>query len=192
LDILEIVTDPTLDTLRRATNHFAVFGLPLRYAMDAAELERRYVLLTRMTHPDLAGPDPEAQLEAMDLSARVNSAHAVLVDEEQRANYLLELLGGPASSQDKSLPEGFLPIIMMTREELAEAQLEGDEGRVAAIESDARAQRAARLSLIVARFERADLAADKAALGALRTELNALRYYQRLLEQTDPEYRPPL
>ena len=52
---------------------------------------------------------------------------------------------GPTKEGDRSLPEGFLPIIMMVREELAEAQLEGDAERVKGIELQAQPGRAERL-----------------------------------------------
>jgi molecular chaperone HscB len=168
----------TLDTLRSAPDFFAVFDLPRGFPVDRAELEKRYLELARLSHPDLAGPEPEAQVEAIELSSRLNDAHRTLSDDESRANYLLDLLGGPTREQDKSLPEGFLPQIMLTREELAEAQVEADADRIIAIESDAQASRAAHLHEIARLF-----AAPIPDLAAIRTELNALRYFQRLLEQ---------
>lgn len=184
------MTDLSIDTVRNASDHFAVFGLPRRFDLDVEDLERRYVELARLTHPDMAGSEPEQQLDAMELSSRVNDAHRVLADDEARANHLLDLLGGPTSADDKSLPEGFLPIIMMVREELAEAQLEGDEKHIANIEADAHAQRKARLKEIAGLFSRATHGSE--VLKSIRTELNALRYYQRLLEQVHAEGDPGL
>jgi molecular chaperone HscB len=183
-----------LESLRTSTDHFAALGLPRRYALEPASLEQRYLELARLTHPDLAGPEPEAQLEAMDLSARLNEAHKVLSDDEARADYLLVLLGGPRRDEDKTLPDGFLPIIMITREELAEAQLDGDAERVASIELDARAQRTARLQEIARLLDTTTAATppDPTTLKQARTELNALRYYQRLLEQVNPDTGPTL
>lgn len=185
----------TLDTVRSAADHFAVFGLPRTFALDPADLSTRFARLARETHPDLAGDDPTAQLVAMDLSARVNFAHRILADDEERANYLLELLGGPSKEQDKSLPDGFLPIIMITREELAEAQLEGDAEKVASIEADALNQRTARLREIATLLSPPPSSPSHntpptpQSLQLARTELNALRYFQRLLEQLHPDHR---
>lgn len=175
----------TADTVRQAEHAFAVFGLPLRFELDLADLDRRFAALGRATHPDLAGDDPAAQLDAMDLSAKVNEAYRVLRDDEERANLLLTLLGGPSREADKTLPEGFLPLIMITREELAEAQLEGDADKIAAIEADARAQRAARLREVARLFALAS-PPDPETLRQIRIELNALRYFERLLEQARP------
>jgi molecular chaperone HscB len=175
-----------LEALRQARDAFEVFGFPRTFSIDPAELDRRFAELSRQTHPDLAGDDAEKQIEAMDLSAKVNGAQRLLSDKESRANLLLELLGGPSREADKRLPEGFLPIIMMVREELADAQLEGDDERVNSIEDDAKAQQAARLAEIGRLFERH---ATEENLKNIRLELNALRYYQRLLEQVRGEPR---
>lgn len=175
----------TLDHLRNARDFFAAFDLPRAFPVDSADLEKRYTDLARLAHPDLAGPEPEAQIEAIELSARLNDAHRVLSDDEERGNYLLHLLGGPDRESDKSLPDGFLPQMMMIREELAEAQMEGEDERVAAIEEDAKATRAAHLQNIARLF-----AEPAPNFPAIRTELNVLRYFQRLLEQLHPPAEP--
>ena len=99
-----------------ARNHFELFGLPVQYQLDRLLLSTRYLELTRATHPDFAGSDPEAQLQAMELSARVNEAHAVLDDDLRRAEYLLELRGGRVGDQ---APADVLERIFEMRESLA-------------------------------------------------------------------------
>lgn len=173
------------EILRESRDHFTSLGLPKAYAIDRTQLEKNYLELARLTHPDHAGDDPEAQLAALDLSAKLNEAHRVLADDEARANYLLTLLGGPSSDENKSLPEGFLPLIMIAREELAEAQLEGDADRIKAIEQDAQAQKIARLH----EFQRLISNPAPENLQRARIELNAVRYYERLLESTRGEER---
>ena len=37
------------------TDYFELLGLPRRFAVDLAELERRYLELSREVHPDRAG-----------------------------------------------------------------------------------------------------------------------------------------
>src|SRR4051812_45542025 len=104
-----------LSDLEKARDHFELFALPRAFAIDPKALDARYIELTRATHPDFAGADPEKQLAAMELSARVNDAHKILADDEERANYLLSLLGGPSKEEDKSLPPGFLQKMLMVR-----------------------------------------------------------------------------
>ena len=118
----------------RARNHFELFGLPVRYQLDRQFLSARYLELTRATHPDFAASDADAQLRAMDLSARINEAHAVLNDDLRRAEYRLQLRG--ASIEDKASPE-LLERIFEMREALSLAVSSGDKTRAAAIRAEA-------------------------------------------------------
>ncbi len=118
----------------RANNHFELFGLPVQYRLDRQVLSARYLDLTRATHPDFAGTDAEAQLQAMELSARVNEAHAVLNDDLRRAEYLLHLQGG--SIGDKVSPD-LLERIFEMREALSVALSSGDKTRAASIRAEA-------------------------------------------------------
>lgn len=125
-----------------ARNHFELFGLPVQYQLDRLLLSTRYLELTRATHPDFAGSDPEAQLQAMELSARVNEAHAVLDDDLRRAEYLLELRGGRVGDQ---APADVLERIFEMRESLSHALSTDDEAQAA----DIRAQAAKWLQQVV-------------------------------------------
>ncbi len=168
-----------LESIERANNHFAVFNLPAQFDLDEAALQSRYLELTRLTHPDFAGDDIDSQMRAMELSARVNEAHRILSDPETRANYLLMLQGGPAQTQDTSLPDGFLEEIMLLREELADAQSQGNAQSLQHLEAQARQRRQSHLTRIAELFQQP----TPQAASQIRTELNALRYIQRMLEQ---------
>lgn len=117
-----------------ARNHFELFGLPVQYQLDRQLLSTRYLELTRATHPDFAASDPEAQLQAMELSARVNEAHAVLDDNLRRAEYLLELRGGRPG--DKAPPD-VLERIFEMREALSHALSTDGEAEAAATRDQA-------------------------------------------------------
>jgi molecular chaperone HscB len=118
----------------RANNHFELFGLPVRYQLDRQLLSARYLELTRATHPDFAGTDADAQLQAMELSAHINEAHAVLDDDLRRAEYLLHLRGG--SVGDRVSPE-LLERIFEMREALSVAMTSGDKSQAAAVRAQA-------------------------------------------------------
>lgn len=109
---------------QNARNHFELFGLPVRYTLDRQVLSARYLELTRLTHPDFAGGDAETQVAAMELSARVNEANAVLEDDLRRAEHLLELRGGAPAAQ---LSPEMLERVFEMREALSMAQTGGDE-----------------------------------------------------------------
>ena len=106
--------------------HFERLGLPRRFSLDLARLEREYLAQSRALHPDFhqAGSDADRRASE-ELSARLNDAYTTLKDSFRRAEYLLELAGGPQASAERALPESFLLEAMEAREELDARQAAG-------------------------------------------------------------------
>src|SRR6266581_91208 len=91
-------------------NHFELFGLPARFAVDAAALESRYHELQREVHPDrfAAAPDAERRV-SMQLATRVNEAYQTLKSPLKRAVYILKLRGvDPEFETNTAMPSEFL------------------------------------------------------------------------------------
>jgi molecular chaperone HscB len=91
-------------------NHFELFGLPARFAVDAAVLEARYHELQREVHPDrfAAAPDAERRV-SMQLATRVNEAYQTLKSPLKRAVYILQLRGvDPKFETNTAMPSEFL------------------------------------------------------------------------------------
>lgn len=165
---------------------FDLLGLPATFDLTSEQVERGYLRRVAALHPDLAGDDGEAQAR----SAELNHARDVLRDAERRAEALLRRLGGPDKSNDKALPDGFLMDILETREAIEEAVGRGaarDPVEMERWRAWARQRRGEYIALVSARFR--DAKGD-GALRAIRRELNAWRYIERLIEQLDPEYDP--
>lgn len=116
-----------LQHLREAKSYFELFEIPRAYNIDRSAIETRYLELTRLTHPDFAGTDPEAQIQALELSARVNEAYATLTDDLRRAEYLLELHGQAVSSERLRVSPETLERVFELREALSLAQSSDDE-----------------------------------------------------------------
>jgi molecular chaperone HscB len=121
-------------------DHFEVFGLPRRLAMDTAELQRRFYELSRRYHPDFhqAAP-PEEQARALEASARLNAAYRALRDPIARVEYLVRLEEGRdtkegATVKPKAPPE-LLQEMFEIQEALAEAKAGGldEAGRAALV-----------------------------------------------------------
>lgn len=167
-------------------NPFAILNLPLQFDLAPATLEAAYLQRVAAAHPDTAA-DLAADSDDVSIEA-LNQAKAALLDDETRANLLLTLLGGPDKSADQSLPEGFLMDIMQTRQQIESDLASGDPGARAKWEGWAESQRAGTLQRLAPMFAQAE--SDAAVRGAIRTELNAWRYLERLLEQLDPDYNP--
>ena len=95
----------TLNPLPSFMDFFQLMGLPRRFEIDLKTLHEKYITLSRHSHPDFHAEDePDVMALAMTVAAAVNEAYRTLSDPIRRAGYLLELLGGPASAQDKSVP----------------------------------------------------------------------------------------
>src|SRR2546422_9941145 len=102
-------------------NHFELFGLPARFAVDGASLEVRYRELQREVHPDrfAAAPDPERRA-SMQLATRVNEAYQILKSPLRRAVYILQLRGvDPEVETNTAMAPQFLIEKMSWREGVA-------------------------------------------------------------------------
>ncbi|MFT5422668.1 MAG: DnaJ-domain-containing protein 1 [Phycisphaerales bacterium] len=175
---------------------FALLGLPRSFRLTRADIESAYLQRAASLHPDLSGEKAD---EAARASSDLNHAKQALLDPETRANALLALIGGAGKSEDKSLPDGFLMEIMEIRQQI-EADLavggEGGKGGVGGVDESKRAQWEAwaesrRADLIERVGELFDAASQgRQALPRIRTQLNAWRYTERLIEQLDPDYDP--
>lgn len=119
-------------------NHFELFGLPARFRLDAAALERAYRELQRNVHPDrYAGAADHEKRLALQGSARVNEAYRTLKEPVARAEYLLQLSGVDATAEtDTRLPVDFLMRQLERREAADDARAGRDEHALAAILED--------------------------------------------------------
>jgi molecular chaperone HscB len=109
--------------MRLDDDDFTLFGLPRRFAVDAAVVASRWRELQSRVHPDrFAAEGAAAQRLAMQWAVRVNEAHHRLKDPLARATYLCELAGHPLQGDDSAaLPQEMLARQMRWHEALAEA-----------------------------------------------------------------------
>jgi molecular chaperone HscB len=104
-------------------DHFDRLGMPRRFALDPAAVERAYVARSRAVHPDYHLSGPSADLAAsLELSAALNEAYNTLRDPFTRAEYLLTLEGGPTAAEHKQMPPAFLAEMLELREQVEEAR----------------------------------------------------------------------
>ncbi len=168
------------------SNPFATLGLSARYALDQQTLHQQYIQASAATHPDRFA-DPLEQADAARRAAQINEAYRVLKDPEARANALLALWGGPAKEDDSSLPPDLLMEVMEMREAMEDATASKDHDQRQQLTQQARDQHQQRLATIAQLFEQAHAKPPDQRddlLSRIRLELNALRYFQRMIEQT--------
>jgi molecular chaperone HscB len=107
-----------------ALDHFALFGLAPRFALDADALDAAYKRLQARVHPDryAAGTAAERRV-AMQWATQANEAYRTLRDEGRRAAYLCERAGVPIEAESNTaMPPTFLMQQLGWREALDEAR----------------------------------------------------------------------
>src|SRR4051794_25405272 len=157
------------------TTHFERLGLPRRFRLDAAELERNYLARSREVHPDFTGDDPASLAE----SAALNEAYATLRDPFRRAEYLLTVEGGPSAADVKQMPPEFLEEMLNLRMRIEEVKHGPDRS---AMEANLARRRDGLLEDAAKQFDRLSGAADRVGvLTAVRRTLNAANFIGGLL-----------
>ena len=157
---------------------FSLFGLPEQFAVDTAQLDRRWRELQTEVHPDrFAAQGAAAQRIAMQWSVRVNQAYQRLKDPLKRAAYLCERRGAPIDAErNTAMPGEFLMQQMAWREALEEAR---DGLAVQALDDQVAGQE----RLLLARLQALlDLQHDAAAAAA---QVRALMFVVRFRQDID-------
>jgi molecular chaperone HscB len=124
-----------------AVDPFVVLGVERRLDLDERELERRWLRLSRETHPDHLGAGGATDCAAvLARAAEINDAWRQLRDRWTRAQALLEILAPCALAQHDRLDPAFLESAMELAEEVAlapPATLPALQRRLAAAEDAA-------------------------------------------------------
>ena len=103
----------TLNPINSPTDYFQLLGIERRFDLDADTLRQKFLALNRHAHPDFhTGDTPEVRELSLNVASAVNDAYRTLQDPISRAEYLLEVLGGPSSATDKSTPDGLVMEMM--------------------------------------------------------------------------------
>lgn len=177
--------------LAPSSDAFDVLGLPPRFGLSAEEVRVAWLARSASMHPDRAVSGAGASQDADRVAAALNDARRTLDDPERRAEALLARLGGPAvigEAERRRIPPAVLMEYMEARETLETAKSTGDVAGVDAMRRWASGKRAGHITAAAALFDRAaSLPEDRRgeALSAIRAELNAWRYAERMLEQID-------
>ena len=162
-------------------NHFELFGLPVRFEVDAESLERSYREIQSRVHPDRFAHAGDAERRAsLQWTTRVNEAYRTLKDPVQRAKHLLELHGvDVAFETNTAMPADFLMQQMELREALDEAK---DASRLDSLREQLRHSRS---SLEKEIAEAIDGRKDYPAATDL---VRKLQFLQRLDEEIEAAY----
>jgi len=159
------------------SDHFQLLGLERRFAIDPAELERRYLERSREVHPDRQADRPAGERAAAAGEAmQVNLAYRTLKRALPRAEHLLQL-AGVRIGDNEPVAQDLLMEVLELREQLATA--------LARMDAAARTRERAeldKLGALFAEFEVAPQGGGGAALARIKDQVILLRYLARYRE----------
>jgi molecular chaperone HscB len=174
---------------RTGSTHFERLGLAQRFALDAQEVERNYLARSRESHPDFHQLASSAQQRAsLEQSAALNEAYATLREPFRRAEYLLQLMGGPSAAEHKEMAPAFLEEMLELRMEIEDLRESGggDSAGAVAMERQLVARRDKLIGDLARRFAQVESLVTETSdrrerLVEIRQTLNAAKYIQGLL-----------
>jgi molecular chaperone HscB len=169
-----------------------LFGLPPRFHLDEAALEKTYRDLSRKVHPDkFAKADARERRFSLEQSTFLNQAYKALRNPTTRASYLLQANGLPVPTEEagkpgagQRLPLEFYEEVMEDREALMDAKA-ADQSAVDALAARITTKRDHSLSLIDGAFLAWESSHERTKLEPAATELAKLRYYARFLDEVE-------
>lgn len=131
-------------------NHFELFQLPQRFAIDLDALNSAYHEVQGRVHPDKFAHAPGTEKRvAMQWATRANEAYQTLKSPLKRATYLCQLHGVDLQTESNTaMPRDFLIQQMEWREALDEARSARDVGALETLDADLRAARKKEINVI--------------------------------------------
>ncbi|GAA5835523.1 hypothetical protein JCM11251_002955 [Rhodosporidiobolus azoricus] len=154
------------------TTYFGLFNLDPTFELDAKALKRTFLQLQQKVHPDMFSGKGEVEGWAKAWSGRVNDAYKVLLNDRERAEYILSLHGVTIGEGDPLTDTELLMNIMETREALEEASTEEEVQQLR--EQNAQATKEALSSLSAA------LSSSPPDLDTARNLVIELKYFSNI------------
>lgn len=141
-------------------NHFDLFQLPQRFAVDTKALEQAYHRVQGQAHPDKFAHASDAEKRvAMQWATRANEAYQTLKSPLRRARYLCELNGVDLQTESNTaMAPGFLMQQMEWRETLDDAKAAKDLDALELLNADLLAEKKAEVARIEALLDGGDYA----------------------------------
>lgn len=139
-------------------NHFELFHLPQRFAIDLTVLDKAYREVQNQVHPDKFASAGDAEKRvAMQWATRANEAYQTLKNPFRRAAYLCELNGVDLQIESNTaMPPAFLIQQMEWREALEDAKAVKDIGALENLQDELHAARKAEVEHVGALLDGKD------------------------------------
>lgn len=171
---------------RGARNFFELFGIPVSFDLDTADLAARYRDLARQFHPDrFTQSSPAERRLSLEMTATLNEALQTLRDPLARARYLLRLNGVDTGEEtDTRMSPAFLMTQMELREQLAEARrAPGRSSGLDAVRAHADSEFHQRIDVLRRSFGDG----GEASLQDARNAVREMQFLRKLLHEIDAD-----
>lgn len=165
-------------------NYFELFGLPVSFRVDNAELAVRYRELQKVVHPDrFAAQGERSQRLSLQGATMVNEAFATLKDPLRRAQYMLSLKGLGSDGQSQTLNDpAFLMQQLELRESLAEVRhAEDPYARLDSLMRDIGEMIEAQVASLAVQLEDG----DQGQLAAAAESVQKMQFLNKLLAEAE-------
>ena len=162
-------------------NHFELFGITPRFAIDVAALDIAYREVQREVHPDrfANASDAEKRLAAQ-WATQANGAYRTLKSPLNRGRYLLQLSGiDTEEERNTAMPLEFLMQQMEWREAVVDAKVKKDDVKLDQLAC--KKQREEKLLFT----ELAEQLSLPATIADARETVRKLRFLEKLGEEID-------
>jgi molecular chaperone HscB len=180
---------------RPVVDYFEFFGFDKTLTIDAAELQRRYYMLSRQLHPDRYTRATETERNfSLEATSILNDGYRILRDPVQRAEYILKESGFDIGEQrSKDVPPELLEEVFdlnmaldVLRSGDADAltELEASRDRFVAMEHEIDAD----LEVKFREHDAAPALERHEVLSSIRSILNRRRYIRNLLQEVNKEF----
>lgn len=142
-------------------NHFDLFQLPQRFAVDTKALEQAYHSVQGQAHPDKFAHASDAEKRvAMQWATRANEAYQTLKSPLRRARYLCEINGVDLQTESNTaMAPAFLMQQMEWRETLDDARAARNLDALEQLNDELQAEKKAEIARIAALLDASDYAA---------------------------------
>ena len=92
-------------------NFFELFDLPVSYDVDLDQLQKQYMSLQKVVHPDkFANASDQEKRVSMQQTSWINEAQTTLKDPVGRAIYMLKLKGIDFSLDNETTMDAAFPV----------------------------------------------------------------------------------
>ena len=115
-------------------SYFDYFEIKPSFAIDKGQLKRKFIQLSRESHPDFHTlEDGETQESILARSTEINKAYEVLRNGQKRMKYILDLYDVMGPEGENKLPQVFLMEMMDINETIMDIQMDFDAEKMETI-----------------------------------------------------------